>query len=62
MLLQEVHQYVKKTAAEFVERYVEPVSREIDKGLFPKELLRELGRLQMLAPHLPRVRRRRTGL
>ena len=53
MLLQEIHQYVKKTAAEFVERYVEPVSREIDRGLFPKELLRELGRLQMLAPHLP---------
>jgi hypothetical protein len=51
--LDEVHKLVRKTARDFVERRVEPNARRIDQGWFPRELLREMGGLGLLAPHAP---------
>jgi alkylation response protein AidB-like acyl-CoA dehydrogenase len=41
--LEEVHNLVRKTAKDFVERRVEPNARRIDQGWYPRELLREMG-------------------
>lgn len=51
--LDEIHALVRKTAREFVEKRVEPNARRIDQGWYPKELLREMGELGLLAPHAP---------
>ena len=51
--LEEVHSLVKKTARDFVDRRVEPNARRIDQGWYPRELLREMGELGLLAPHAP---------
>ncbi|MFB6490138.1 MAG: acyl-CoA dehydrogenase family protein [Thermoproteus sp. AZ2] len=51
--LGEEHELVRKAAAEFVERYVEPAARRIDSGEYPRDLLREMGKLGLLAPHIP---------
>lgn len=51
--LDEIHTLVRKTAREFVEKRVEPNARRIDQGWYPKELLREMGELGLLAPHAP---------
>jgi alkylation response protein AidB-like acyl-CoA dehydrogenase len=51
--LEEVHGLVRKTAKDFVERRVEPNARRIDQGWYPRELLREMGELGLLAPHVP---------
>jgi hypothetical protein len=48
--LDEVHNLVRKTARDFVERRVEPNARWFDQGWFPRELLREMGELGLLAP------------
>ncbi|MGC9131719.1 MAG: acyl-CoA dehydrogenase family protein, partial [Pyrobaculum sp.] len=50
---EEVHMLVKKTVREFVEKRVEPNARRIDQGWYPRELLREMGALGLLAPHAP---------
>ncbi len=52
-LLTEEHDLVRKTVVEFVERHVRPNSRRIDSGWYPLELLREMGRLGLLAPTAP---------
>jgi alkylation response protein AidB-like acyl-CoA dehydrogenase len=41
--LEEVHNLVRKTAKDFVEKRVEPNARRIDQGWYPRELLREMG-------------------
>lgn len=51
--LDKIHIHVKKTASEFVERHVKPEARNIDRGRYPRELIREMGRLGLLAPHIP---------
>jgi alkylation response protein AidB-like acyl-CoA dehydrogenase len=51
--LEEVHGLVRKTAKDFVERRVELNARRIDQGWYPRELLREMGELGLLAPHVP---------
>ncbi|MGC8993940.1 MAG: acyl-CoA dehydrogenase family protein [Pyrobaculum sp.] len=50
---EEVHMLVKKTVREFVEKRVEPNARRIDQGWYPRDLLREMGALGLLAPHAP---------
>jgi alkylation response protein AidB-like acyl-CoA dehydrogenase len=51
--LEEVHGLVRKSAKDFVERRVEPNARRIDQGWYPRELLRKMGELGLLAPHVP---------
>ncbi|MEM1615804.1 MAG: acyl-CoA dehydrogenase family protein [Pyrobaculum sp.] len=51
--LEEVHLLVRKTVRDFVEKRVEPNARRIDQGWYPRELLREMGELGLLAPHAP---------
>ncbi|MEZ0248092.1 MAG: acyl-CoA dehydrogenase family protein, partial [Thermoproteus sp.] len=51
--LSEEHGLVRKAAREFVERRVAPAARWIDEGNYPRDLLREMGELGLLAPHIP---------
>jgi len=51
--LSEEHSLVRKTAREFAERRVAPAARRIDEGEYPRDLLREMGDLGLLAPHIP---------
>lgn len=51
--LEEVHSLVRKTAREYVEKYVEPNARKIDGGWYPRELLRQAGELGLIAPFVP---------
>ncbi|CCC81756.1 acyl-CoA dehydrogenase family protein [Thermoproteus tenax] len=51
--LGEEHELVRKTAREFAERRVVPAARAIDEGNYPRDLLREMGDLGLLAPHIP---------
>jgi alkylation response protein AidB-like acyl-CoA dehydrogenase len=52
-MLSEEHKLVKKTVSELVEKFVRPKTREIDKGTYPRDVLRLLGEQGLLAPMLP---------
>lgn len=52
--MSEEHELVRKTAREFAERYVEPVARRMDREMYyPREIIREAGKLGLLAPTIP---------
>ena len=52
-MLNEEHKLVVKTVREFVESHIRPKVREIDKGNYPRDILRKLGELGLLAPTIP---------
>jgi len=52
-MLSEEHKLVVKTVREFVDSGVRPKAREIDRGSYPRDTLRKLGELGLLAPTIP---------
>ena len=53
-LLTEEHQLARKSAREFAEKYVEPVARRMDReNYYPREVIREAGKLGLLTPTVP---------
>ncbi|MGC9227427.1 acyl-CoA dehydrogenase family protein [Caldivirga sp.] len=53
-LLEEVHELLRRSTVEFAEARIEPSARDIEvKGEYPRGLLRELGKLGLLAPMAP---------
>lgn len=53
MFLNEEHKLLVKTVSELVEMQIRPRAREIDRGWYPRELIRRLGELGLIAPTLP---------
>ncbi|ABO07604.1 acyl-CoA dehydrogenase family protein [Pyrobaculum calidifontis] len=52
-MLDEEHRLILKSVREFTELHVRPRAREIDRGVYPREILRKLGELGLLAPTIP---------
>ncbi|MFN7105938.1 MAG: acyl-CoA dehydrogenase family protein, partial [Pyrobaculum sp.] len=52
-MLTDEHKLVVKTIREFVENIIRPRAREIDRGMYPRDLLKKLGELGLLAPTVP---------
>ncbi|MCY0890230.1 MULTISPECIES: acyl-CoA dehydrogenase family protein [Pyrobaculum] len=52
-VLSEEHKLTIKAIREFVDQYVRPKARSIDKGEYPRQLLRQLGKMNLLASTLP---------
>jgi len=52
-MLDEEHRLILKTVREFTELHIRPRAREIDRGVYPREILRKLGELGLLAPTIP---------
>jgi len=53
-LLTQEHELVRKTAAEFAQRFIEPIARKMDReNYYPREVLREAGKLGLLTPTIP---------
>jgi len=53
-LLTQEHELARKAAREFAEKYVEPVARRMDRdNYYPREVIREAGKLGLLAPTVP---------
>ncbi|MCI4465504.1 MAG: acyl-CoA dehydrogenase family protein, partial [Thermoproteus sp.] len=53
-LLTEEHQLARKSAREFAEKYVEPIARRMDReNYYPREVIREAGKLGLLTPTVP---------
>lgn len=52
-LLDETHELVKKSAAEFAEREIDPIIKNMENYEYPRETLRSMGKLGLLAPMGP---------
>ena len=53
-LLTHEHELVRKTAREFAEKYVVPIARRMDReNYYPREAIREAGKLGILTPTVP---------
>ncbi len=49
-LLDETHELVRKSAAEFAEREIDPFVKNMENYEYPRDLLRDMGKLGLLAP------------
>ncbi|MEL9991535.1 MAG: acyl-CoA dehydrogenase family protein [Thermoproteus sp.] len=53
-LLTQEHELVRKAAREFAEKHVEPIARRMDReNYYPREAIREAGKLGLLTPTVP---------
>ncbi|GGP21604.1 acyl-CoA dehydrogenase [Thermocladium modestius] len=52
-LLDETHELVRKSAAEFAEREIDPFVKNMENYEYPRDLLRDMGKLGLLAPMGP---------
>ena len=53
-LLEDVHELLRRSTAEFAEARIEPLAKAIEvNGEFPRHLMGELGKQGLLAPIAP---------